>query len=100
MQTTGVAQLEEQRSPKPCVAGSSPVTCATTGANGKDTALSRDYRDKRGGHRNQFMVGFKPGTVKKLRKDGHKHARRRAKQALGNQQEPDPIYPEETVYFD
>ena len=63
-------------------------------------AISRDYRDKQGGHTNQFYVGFKPGTVKALRRVGHKRARQRAKQALNQNIEPDPIYPQETTYFD
>ena len=62
--------------------------------------MSRDHRDKLGGHGNQFYVGFKPGTVKALRRLGHKQARQRAKRDLEQSVEPAPIYPLETTYFD
>ena len=62
--------------------------------------MSIDYRDKQGGHTNQFYVGFKPGTVKALRRLGHKQARQRTKRDLEQRVEPAPIYPQETTYFD
>ena len=62
--------------------------------------MSRDYRDKQGGHTNQFYVGFKPGTVKALRRLGHKQVRQCAKRDLAQRIEPAPTYPQETTYFD
>ena len=55
--------------------------------------MSRDRRDKQGGHSNQFYFGVKPGTVKALRRRGHKQERQRAKRDLEQRIEPAPIYP-------
>ena len=62
--------------------------------------MSRDYRDKSGGHTNQFYSNFKPGTVKALRRMGHKQVRQRAKRDLEQRVEPAPIYPQERTCFD
>lgn len=61
--------------------------------------MSRDYRDKRGGHYSgKFMI----------REDGHaefakqcrRNGRHNAKQALRRGEEPEPMYPRERDYFD
>lgn len=62
--------------------------------------MSRDHRDKQGGHSNQFYFGVKPGTVRALRRIGHKQERQRAKRDLEQRVEPAPIYPQKTTYFD
>lgn len=59
--------------------------------------MSRDYRDKPGGHTNKTMVTSSPTE---FYKNCRRQARRQAKQALRQGIEPDPKYPIETEYWD
>lgn len=61
--------------------------------------MSRDYRDKRGGHYSgKFYID--DSNHAEFAKQCRRIARHKAKQSLREGEEPEPMYPIERVYFD
>lgn len=60
--------------------------------------MSRDYRDQRGGHKRKFprSVEGRAEFTRRTRRAG----RTKAKQALRNGCEPDPMYAVEREHYD
>lgn len=61
--------------------------------------MSRDYRDKPGGHDNKYCGGS-GDWIKFAKQHSRRSARAKAKQALREGHEPEPIYPIELQYID
>lgn len=60
--------------------------------------MSRDDRDQRGGHRSRYWTS--DANHADFARATRKAGRAKAKQALRNGREPEPIYPVEREYFD
>lgn len=60
--------------------------------------MSRDYRDQRGGHKRKFPRS-EEGRAEFTRRT-RRAGRTKAKQALRNGCEPDPMYAVEREYYD
>ena len=62
--------------------------------------MSRDYRDKRGGHRTRWGWSAGSAFVKHAKRSARKVSRASAKAALQHGDEPCPTYPIERAYID
>lgn len=62
--------------------------------------VSRDYRDKRGGHTRGRYACCAVAKHAEFTRECRRNGRHNAKQALRRGEEPEPMYPRERDYFD